>query len=232
MRTLNSRLARTTTGLAGVLAALIALTFPLTFFTLAYQSNSASMTEEARNSASNVSRMISANPEFWQFEEPRLQELIKDQTETDLPEARRIVDTAGRIIVQSFESTESKESKESKESRISLDAPVITRTAVLTDFGNHVGRFEVIRSLRPLLLETAGVGLLGLLLGALVLLAIRVYPLRALKEALKKLANEKERAEVTLNAIGDAVITVNAQADSFDVSVASARSVMRERSIR
>ena len=208
MRALNSRLARTTTGMAGALAALLALIFPLAFFVQQYQANTAAMTEEVRYSATNTSRMISANPEFWQFETPRLQELVKDQTETDLPESRRIVDATGRVIAEGFEIADAQESSDSPKFS---DVLAISRSANLMDSGNIVGRFEVVRSLRPLLLETAVAALLGLLLGALVLVVLRVFPLRALKQALQTLANEKERAEVTLSAIGDAVITVNAQ---------------------
>ncbi|MEO5660132.1 MAG: PAS domain S-box protein, partial [Polaromonas sp.] len=217
MKKLDTRLTRTTTWLAGAVAGLIALSLPLGFFILAYQSNLAAMVEEAKNSATNISLMISANPELWQFEEPRLAELIKDQTETELPESRRIVDTKGKVIAQSFESTdaaepaESKESKESMEALDPLSVLTITRSAKLMDSGNVVARYEVIRNLRPLLVDTALVGLIGLLLGTMVLVVIRVYPLRALKLALKTLANEKDRAETTLNAISDAVVTLDAQ---------------------
>jgi PAS domain S-box-containing protein len=217
MKQINTNLTRTTTRLAGIVGGLIALSLPLAFFILALQFNLAAMHEEARYSATNISRMISANPQFWQFEEPRLQELIKDQTETDLPELRRIVDKAGRIVAQSFESTEAtasaetKESTESRESLDPLDALAVTRSADLMDAGTVVGRYEVIRNLRPLLLKTALVGLLGLFLGTLVMLVLRVYPLRALKRTLETLANEKERAERTLQAIGDAVVTIDGQ---------------------
>jgi len=53
-------------------------------------------------------------------------------------------------------------------------------------------------------------GLLGLLLGGVTFMVFRTYPLRALRRVLNTLANEKERAEVTLHSIGDAVITTNA----------------------
>jgi PAS domain S-box-containing protein len=166
--------------------------------------------------------MVSANPELWQFETARLQELIKDQTTTNLPESRRLVDTAGRVIVQSFESRESEgrakhtkaeEDAEAAEAAASLDPHhllVISRKAPLMDFGKTVGHYEVIRDVRPLLLETVLVGLLGLFLGAMVLLVLRVYPVRALRQTLATLANEIERADITLKSIGDAVITVNA----------------------
>ncbi len=112
MKDLNASLIRTTTMFASVIAGLIALPLPLLFFTLALQSNLAAMNEEAKYGAANLSRLVSANPEHWQFEEARLRELIKDQTETNLPESRRIVDATGRVIVQSFESTESEKPTE------------------------------------------------------------------------------------------------------------------------
>jgi PAS domain S-box-containing protein len=222
MKERNADLIRTTTRLASVVAGLIALSLPLGFLTLTLQSNLASMSEEAKYGAANLSRAISANPEFWQFEAHRLQELIKDMTETTLPESRRVVDSTGRVIVQSLESTapeehakhtEAEEVAEAAEAAEFLDPNhllVISRKAPLMDSGKVVGHYEVIRNWRPLLLETALVSLLGLFLGAMVLLVLRVYPVRALKRTLATLANEKERAEITLNSIGDAVITVNA----------------------
>jgi PAS domain S-box-containing protein len=225
MKERNADLIRSTTRLASVIAGLIALSLPLGFLVLTLRSNLASMSEEAKYGASNLSRAVSANPDFWQFEAHRLQELIKDQTETTLPESRRVVDSTGRVIVQSFESTDSEahakhteaeeaaEAVEAAEAAESLDPQhplAISRAAPLMDSGKVVGHYEVIRNVRPLLLETALVSLLGLFLGAMVLLVLRVYPVRALKRTLAKLANEKERAEVTLNSIGDAVITVNA----------------------
>ena len=237
MKDLNASLIRTTTRFAGVIAGLIAVPLPLVFFTLVLNSNLTAMEEEAEHGARNVSNLINASPEFWQFQEPRLRQLIRDQTETDLPESRRIVDATGRTILQSFESTESEdhvehaknpdhkkhresgENAEAKEAREAAEAAelldprkllVVLRSAPLMDSGRVVGHFEVRRSLRPLLLETALVALFGLLLGALVLLVLRVYPVRALRRTLATLAHEKERAEITLKAISDAVITVNA----------------------
>ncbi|MDP2818142.1 MAG: hypothetical protein Q8O29_07645 [Polaromonas sp.] len=162
--------------MAALLAGMIALAFPAIFFTAEYKFHSASMDVEAHFSAAMVTALINNNPEFWQFEEHRLEGLLKDQQNEGLPQVRRIVDAQGRVIVQSPDQ---------------LAAPVMLHSAVLLDSGNVVGRFEVVRSLRPLLLETAFVSLFGLLLGALVLVVLRVYPLRALKRALESLANEK-----------------------------------------
>ena len=84
-----------------------------------------------------------------------------------------------------------------------------------------VGYYEVIRNVRPVLLETALVSLLGLFLGALVMLVLRVFPLRALKRALTTLADEKERAVITLRAIGDAVVSVDTQGTVLSFNLAA-----------
>jgi PAS domain S-box-containing protein len=214
MKEPHVNLTRTTTRLASVIAGLIAFPLPVAFFTLILQSNLAAMNEEARYNAANVSRLINANPQAWQLDEPQLQELVKDITETDLPESRRIVNNTDRVIIQSFESTAppgSLAAAEAAEALNPLNPLAIMRAADLMDGNAVVGQFQVIRNVRPLLLETALVSLLGLFLGAMVLLVLRVYPLRALKAALATLAEEKERAEVTLQAIGDAVITIDGQ---------------------
>ncbi len=211
MKKLDANLTRTTTRLASVIAALIAFPLPVVFFTLVLQFNLAAMNEEAKSTAASVSRLISTNSQFWQLDEPRLQELMKDLHETGLPESRRIVDINGRVIAQSFDATEFTGPVEAPQALDPLDALTITRTGNLMDSGKVVGQFQLIRDVRPLVFETALVSLLGLFLGAMVLVVLRVYPLRALKLTLQKLADEKERAEITLHAIGDAVITIDGQ---------------------
>ncbi|MES2364492.1 MAG: EAL domain-containing protein [Pseudomonadota bacterium] len=192
----DSRLILNATWLAAILAGLIALTIPALYFSLSYQHQTASMQTEAEFSASNISRTINANPELWQFEEHRLQGLLAKPSAKDSPEWRRIINNKGVLIAQSSHP---------------FETPYVVRTATLLDSGTVVGHIEIIRPLSPLLFKTAIAGLLGLLLGGVAFMIFRTYPLRALKRTIDTLANEKERAEVTLHCIGDAVITINAR---------------------
>lgn len=194
----DSRLILNATWLAGILAGLIALTIPLLYFGLSYEHQVTSMQAEAEFRASNITRTINANPELWQFEEHRLQGQLTKQPESDSPEWRRIVNTQGELIAQTLNK---------------FDTPYFIRSANLLDSGTVVGHIEIIHPLSPLLFKTAIAGLLGLLLGGMAFMIFRTYPLRALKRVLGTLANEKERAEVTLHSIGDAVITTNAYGD-------------------
>lgn len=209
MKELNANLTRTTTRLASVIAGLIAFPLPVVFFTLVLEFNLAAMNDEAKIRADNISALISANPQSWQLDEPGLQTLIKDLNDTGLPESRRLVDVNGRVIVQSFDSNEYRGPVEALEALDPRNAWTLARRSDLMEGDKVVGHFEIMRDVRPLLLETALVSLLGLLLGTLVLVVLRVYPLRALNLALETLASEKERAEVTLQAIGDAVVTID-----------------------
>ncbi len=66
------------------------------------------------------------------------------------------------------------------------------------------------RKLDNLVRNTLLSGLLGMFFGGIALFVLRGYPLWALRRAIEKLENEKERAEVTLHCIGDAVMTTDA----------------------
>ncbi|WP_426197728.1 putative bifunctional diguanylate cyclase/phosphodiesterase, partial [Massilia sp. DWR3-1-1] len=96
------------------------------------------------------------------------------------------------------------------ESKDDLTAPFITGSALLYDAGRTVGRISITRSLRSAV-ESALLMLLGSgTFGAATFFVIRNLPLRALRRAFADLAEEKEKAQITLQSIGDAVITTDA----------------------
>jgi PAS domain S-box-containing protein len=194
VRSITFETTRLLSAMATTLAGVIALAFPAVFFAVEYKAHIASMAVEARFGAIEVSDLINKNPEFWKFEDQRLESLLRDHEDEGLPEVRRLLDLKGAVI---FEIADQ------------LAMPVVVRSADLLDSGKVVGRFEVTRSLAPLLLESALMGLFGLLLGGLVLVVLMVYPLRALKRALETLASEKKHAELILKSIGDGVITMD-----------------------
>lgn len=172
-------------------AVALALLLPLGYFAIRYSALASAVRTEAEIQAGNVIQIVTSAPEMWKFQEHRLKELLQRQTSTHEAESARIMDPAGEEIVSEGEP---------------IGFPRLSRAAGLFDSGVLVGQVEVTSSLRGLLLETAGVALLGALLGAAVFALLRVLPRRAqrLNDALFE---EKERAEVTLHSIGDAVIT-------------------------
>ncbi len=197
MQNTSLKLRHTTSWLAVALGALLAVSLPAGYFGLIYQHHTAAMQTAAHINALLVTRLINHNPDLWRFEEHRLKEQIEyDVTQEDLPEQRRVFDNHNRLIAQTA---------------ATIAWPALTRSAELFDSGTVVGRMEVSRSLRPMLINTAGVALLGVLLGIGVFVTLRIFPLRALRQAVDLQLQEKERAQVTLQSIGDAVITTDAE---------------------
>lgn len=185
---------RTISLLSAVVALVVALAGPAIYFAREYAHQASALETEAEINARIVNEEISDNPEMWKFEEVRLTELLGRRPAKGIPEVRRILDTGNNVVAQS---------------RQMLPSPAFRRSENLLDSGKVVGRIEISRSMRPMLLSTGWVAFLGLLLGLAIFTVIRVLPLRALERAISALSEEKERAQVTLRSIADGVITTN-----------------------
>ncbi|MBI3936304.1 MAG: PAS domain-containing protein, partial [Betaproteobacteria bacterium] len=140
--------------------------------------------------------MIAAHPRTWKFQDYRLEELLLRHPAQPEDEFIVIFDRENNTVMRTGRPVAS---------------PALTRIADLFDSGVKVGRLEIRRSVRALALETALVALLGAALGGAVFIVLRAFPLRALREVTEALFREKERAQVTLHSIGDAVITTDTE---------------------
>ena len=180
--------------LAAVVASLVALGLPLAYFGFGYGALDSALQTEAKVKAEIISQAISASPEVWRFEEHRLGELL-DRFPIQLEsEQAQILTDDGEVIAASDHM---------------IEKPIMARSAPLFDFGAPVGRVEVQRSLRGLLL---GTGFAALLSGALAVVLFGLLRVMRARESrlVDAIFDEQERARVTLDSIGDAVITTNA----------------------
>ena len=133
---------------AGTLLVILAL--PLGYFSLGYRSRVSTLETTAQIKAEIITQLIAISPEMWRFEELRMTELLTRHPVVLRDERAEILDEAGTVLVAVGEAPA---------------WPVLVRSVGLFDSGNPVGHLEIQQSLRPLLLHTAGTGLLGLLLG-------------------------------------------------------------------
>jgi diguanylate cyclase (GGDEF)-like protein/PAS domain S-box-containing protein len=180
--------------LAAVVASLLALGLPLIYFSLGYGALNSAVETEAKVKAEILSQVISASPEMWRFEEHRLRELLARFPAALDNEHAQILANDGELVAASDHA---------------IETPIMVRSATLFDFGTPVGRVEVRRSLRPLLLGTGFAAMLSCAVAAVVFGALRV--LRARESRLVDgMFHQQERARVTLDSIGDAVITTDA----------------------
>jgi signal transduction histidine kinase len=144
--------------------------------------------------ARQVSSLINRNPRMWKYETIRLEGLLAKPLEDPHTESLRILDLEGNIVTQRKERPA---------------WPRMTRTHPLMDSGVIVGSIEESASLRPLIVETTVLGMAGSGITLLLFLLFRVYPISALRNALDMLSREKGRATVTLQSIGDGVISTD-----------------------
>lgn len=182
------KLTRLSTILALLLAILISIVLPAGYCYLGYQNQRAIIATEAEMISILISQAIGSSPDYWQYEERRLAEILARHTAKEFAEERRIVAANSSVIAQSGGK---------------IAPPLLTVTHDLFDSGDVVGQIEITTSLRPLLMQTIVVGIISTLFGLAIFVILKSFPLRALDRALHSVYEEKERALAILNNIPD-----------------------------
>ena len=158
----------------------MALLLPSAYYSIAHNYRVGSMETELAMTASTVSQEITRNPELWRYAQVRLEEMISRRTQGGAGGALRIYDEKGDLVAE----------------RKGLESsPVLVRTYQLKDSGIAVGMIEIRTSLRPLLINTAIVALIGSALGLMVFLSLRILPLRAIYQAEDSLRKSRDEME-------------------------------------
>ena len=185
------------THLAIAIALAVAAVPPALSFISDYRHEHAAVIIEAEINGRIVAQLINTNPELWVFEDLRLKELLDRRSNVgNRTEIRTVFGPNNELVAQS---------------RDELQRPLITGRSPLFDSGRQVGYIQVERSLRPAVNGALWVLLASCLFGTVIFMVIRNLPLRALRQAFNTLAEEKEKAQITLQSIGDAVMTTDAQ---------------------
>jgi PAS domain S-box-containing protein len=182
------KLVKNTSLFALVLAILIAVLPPFFYFFLRHQYHFAVLETEAEMDGLEVTEIINASPEYWRYQHDKLEEIISTGTIKMPHETRSILDSGGVVIARSGNE---------------IKRPIMTRSHNLYDSGNVVGRIEISRSLRPVLIDTLAVGLFSFFIGFSVFATLKIFPLRALATTLRFVYEEKEKAQSILNNIPD-----------------------------
>lgn len=181
-------------GFGGVLLVILAVALPALYFAIGWESQNEHLRTESEIFARQVSSLINRNPEMWKYETIRLEGLLANYPEDRRLESLRVLDLAGNVVMQRKEL---------------LGWPLMTRSQPLMDSGVIVGSLEASGSLRLLIVETAVMAAAGAGMTLLLFLLFRVYPMSALRNANDMLSREKGLARVTLQSIGDGVISTD-----------------------
>ena len=200
----NPKLGLNISLIAGAVAFIVMLALPLTYFFLGYQKEATT----AQTKADLYTALVSANPANEQGTEhttkqAMLTRLIALQEASPLDgvqEAYRIFDTKNNLI---------------SETREKLSEPLVMRTADLKNSETPFAYIEITRSLQPLLINTALVGLLGALLGILTFIALRIFPLRALKLAANEIIVRRKTESDLQQSVSILAATLESTADGI-----------------
>jgi two-component system, sensor histidine kinase and response regulator len=165
--------------LAAAVAAAIALCLPALYYFVGLASQKVIIETEIEINARIVSQLISAHPDRWQDQIHRLEAILERRPKSGVGEHRAVHDIRGALVAESSDA---------------LPAPLLAHSAPLHDSGRTVGTIHISRSLRPLILRTAAVGLAGLVLGIAIYLVLKTLPLRALDRAVESLVQAQQRS--------------------------------------
>ena len=187
---------RNVEGLGAILLLIFLMAFPVFYFLNGWGLESEHLGTETEIYALQVSSVINRNPDMWKFETIRLEGLLAKRPGDPHVETLRILDGEGNVVAERSEP---------------LPWPVIRRSHPLMDAGLIVGSLEGTSSVRPLIRQTLVMAVVGAGVILLLLFLFRKYPLTALRSALDMLSREKGRSNVTLQSIGDGVISTDAE---------------------
>ncbi len=163
-----------TTAVAAAAAMIVALVIPVLHFYYVYQYNTGSIESKTEINAKLISQLIGHNPELWQFETLRINELLGDAGHHASMELQRVVVENGDLVA------------ERATGGAPLLTPIIRDSHPLYDAGVVVGRVELERSLRPQLIQSLMVFVLSGLLGVGIFIALRAIPLRVLRGVIER----------------------------------------------
>ena len=166
---------RAITWIASGIAVAILLLLPSSYFVIHYYAVQSELRLEAETNARLFTQLINDAPDMWQFQTDRIEEILSRRPGDGTAESRRLRDAQARVIAENTQS---------------LDEPTVATRLPVFDAGREVGQIEIERSLRPAWLGTGLAALLAALLAGAVFAALRLLPLRALRRADRKVAEQ------------------------------------------
>ncbi len=170
----SSRVLHMTTALAVIAAFLVALIVPALHFYYGHRYNTGSIASAAEVQARLLTQIVGRNPQMWEFEVVRIYDALADFSPPDYAQSKTVRNNAGDVIAQIGDEI--------------LPAPVILRISPVYDAGRVVGRLEITRSLRPMMLRSLQYLIASALFGFGIFFALRILPLRLLRRMVREAA--------------------------------------------
>ena len=174
-------LLRFTTGVALLIAIIIAVFPPILHFAYDVKFEKGQMKAEAKLYARDVSQLVGRNPEMWQFETMRIDEVISAMHKNDIGKAPLHGDIQGNIVVLNAEGEIVTQS-----SNRDLPEPQTSVSQPLYDAGTQVGTLVETRSIIGVVTSTGWLFVATTLIALFAFFFLRTFPLKLLSNAIEK----------------------------------------------
>lgn len=189
---------RTLVASIGLIATLtVFVSIPCGYFYVEYANKANELAYKSELAAARVAKYVYLHRTLWQYQAPRIAELVELSQEDGNNFALDVHDEADKVVVSMGPA---------------LPAPVLVRSHPVVISGDVIGRVETKSSLRPLLSETSFAALLGAVFGIGIYFAVRVFPLTVLDRTLGAL----ETANATIR---DGSKQLQVQNERFDAAL-------------
>jgi diguanylate cyclase (GGDEF)-like protein/PAS domain S-box-containing protein len=179
----SDAITRTSSIMTAIVSLIIAVSIPVGYFITTYQYIKGKVNADCALCVQSIERVIVNNPHSWQFEEIRLQEILERIFRHDDPEMLTIKDMRGQIIAQTS---------------TPLKNPTLVFSEPIFDSGAPAARIEIRRSISSLIAQTAIIGTCSVLLGILIFLLFRSFPLRTVRHAYRALEENEQRLQLAV----------------------------------
>jgi len=191
---------RTLVATIGLIVTLsISVLIPCGYFYVEYANKANELRYKSELAAARVAKYVYLHRTLWQYQAPRIAELIELSEEDGANLALSVRDEANKAVA-------------SASAGQALLAPVMVRSHPIVISGTAIGRVEAVSSLRPLLWGTSLAALLSAVFGIGIYFAVRVFPVKVLDRTLGAL--------VTANAtIQDRSKQLQVQNERFDAAL-------------
>ncbi len=164
--------------LLGAFAACVfAIAIPLWYYLVSISETRYSLSMEVAFLAKSVEQIIQSQPDMWEFETVRMQEIVSQPTLHGKRCEREIRTAAGVTVAKT---------------NLTAPPPVIKASATLFDSGHPVGSIEASLSIRTQIVFTVLLGIFSSLIGILLYIIFRTYPIKKLDSTLAELQQAEE----------------------------------------
>ena len=163
----------------------VAVAGPLGYLLIVYSELGHELSLLAEIKATRLAKYVYLHQDLWQYQTLRLSELVEIPEAKELLTRQRLVDSAGKLVLETGDE---------------LASPIMRRSAVVVVSGSQVATIEASTSLRQILTRTGVVAAFSSLLGLGIYLAMRTLPMRIINQTLAELQAAEARYQLLFDA--------------------------------